>query len=81
MKVSYSFFSLPCFNQKYSDSTEPTQGDDTITTVNTTVIIEMTTTTGEFISKKSAEEFHFIYFIDSILSSVMTTSSDQANEG
>jgi hypothetical protein len=34
-----------------------------------------------FINKKSAEEFHFIYFKDSILSSVMTTSTDQANEG
>ncbi len=48
MKVSYSFFSLPCFNQKYPDSTESTQGEDATATVNTTVIIEITTNTGEF---------------------------------
>jgi hypothetical protein len=34
-----------------------------------------------FINKNSAEEFHFIYFKDSIFSSPIITTIEQTNEG
>lgn len=82
MKVSCCFFYYIIFNQNYSDSTQSSGSNDTTTTTSTlgmtiTIDNEGTNTSG----KKTDEKSYFVYFTDSVLSSIMTTSTDQTDEG